>query len=127
MCYTFIVLRLSSLNLYKNVGSDAADTDRGCMLLTRTRTLVHTNAIQRTIEDHKLLTKTWIHASKHIAINRDGKVGRGKSHWVIDLRFNFEPETDKAGVQSVSRLRRHAHCIVGIIRDFPDLKINTRQ
>ena len=68
-------------------------------------TLLRVVAVPRTIEDHKLLNKVWIHASRLIITNTDSEEERGKSalvrvHWVTDigynssdLLFNFELET----------------------------------
>lgn len=36
------------------------------------RTIVRTDAVRRTIKDHKLYKKVWIHASRDIIISSDG-------------------------------------------------------
>ena len=74
------------------------------VLLRRKQTLVWTDAILCTIEDHKLLTKIWIPASRHI-INRDAEEGTGKSwmgkgDWVTYIYYCWGElwlfQTDKA-------------------------------
>ena len=53
-------------------------------------TLVLTNAITRTIEDHTLFKKIWIHASRHIIIKTDGEEGTGKSRIVTSAIYRSE-------------------------------------
>ena len=70
---------------YKNGSSDATINDRG-----EKEHLHGPTTIPRKIKDHKLFKKTWIHASRHIIINTDGKEETGKSqigrgHWVTDI------------------------------------------
>ena len=62
------------------------------LLLMRKQTLVQADAIQCSTEDQKLSKKIWIHTSRHIIINRNGKEGTGKfqmgrSHWVTDVCY----------------------------------------
>ena len=53
--------------------------------------LVRTDAVPRTIKDHRLFQN---HASRHIIINTDGeeetgiKSGIGRGHWVTDICYN---------------------------------------
>ena len=48
------------------------------LLLMRKQTLVQADAIQCSTEDQKLSKKIWIHTSRRIIINRNGKEGMGK-------------------------------------------------
>ena len=62
------------------------------LLLRKTGTCVRTSAIPLTIEDHKLVKRIWVHASRHIIIKTDGddetgKLGTGK---FTDVCLNFE-------------------------------------
>ena len=63
----------------------------------------------RTLKEHKLFKKTWVHVSRHIIINRkifNGKViGSLTSATIQANLLNFELKTNKVvfcGVQSVS-------------------------
>ena len=56
-------------------------------------TLGRSDAILRSIDDHTLFKKIWIHASRQIIINTDGVEETGKSqmvrgHWITDIYFN---------------------------------------
>ena len=55
-------------------------------------TLGRSDAVLRTIDDHKLFKKIWIHASQ-IIINTDGVEETGKyqmvrGHWITDIYYN---------------------------------------
>ena len=105
--------------------------------MRRTWTLtVRTDTLQSTTEDHKLVKKVWIHASRHIIINTDGeeetgKAQMGRGHGSLTSAttvVNFEPEMDTAvshGVESVLSFQHNAHHIVSKTKGFPNLKINT--
>ena len=68
-------------------------------------TLLRTDAVRCTTEDHKLVKKMWIHASGLTIINTNeeetGKYRMIRGHWVTDrsdLWYNFDLETAKAVV-----------------------------
>ena len=104
------------------------------------KSIVLTNTIPDTLEDHKIFRKIWIQASstlynQHRRWRGDRKILNGKE-WLgldicysrSDLWFNFELRTDKAVVAwhqiSFKFSMCHVPCIVGKTRDFPDLRIN---
>ena len=57
----------------------------------RKSTFVRTDAVPRTIKDHRLFQN---HSSRHIIINTDAeeetgiKSGIGRGHWVTDICYN---------------------------------------
>ena len=108
--------------------------------LLRTKpTPVQTDAVPRTVGDHRLFQKVWIHASRHVTIDTDGEEETGqswieRSHWVADIcfsRVNFHLTFNLNWWQAVFNQFRvfdvtHVELLVKT-RDFPDLKINTIQ
>ena len=58
----------------------------------RKRTLVRTDAVSRTIKEHKVFEKSGIYVSAHI--NTDGeeetrKFRMGRGHWVTDICYRW--------------------------------------
>ena len=56
-------------------------------------TLGRSDAVLRTIDDHKLFKKILIHASRQIIINTDGVEETGnyqmvRGHWITDIYYN---------------------------------------
>ena len=67
---------------YKNGGCDAVvGTDRARPLLRRRRTLVQTDAIPCTTEDHRLFKKIGIQASRHIKSTQSAKRRQENLEW----------------------------------------------
>ena len=88
------------------------------------------------VEDHKLIKRNYIRASRRIIINTDSEEGTGKSRigkgWLghrhlLVLKWTFDSlklaRPLSYGVQLASSFRHHARCIVGETMEFPNLKI----
>ena len=87
----------------------------------------------------QITQEIWIHTSRHIIINTDGKEGTGKSwmgrgHWISDICcYGSELLTLwkqkltrllSCSVQSASSLQCHGHCLIGKTVKYCHLKVN---
>ena len=111
------------------------------LLLRRQQKHLYGQCHPHTTEDRKLFKKTWIHTSRYIINNTDGKektrksqMGKSLGHWHIMLQWKQTYSTLNLKLTRLSHAMSNQSWVFAVtciawlgLRDFSHLKINTSQ